>query len=596
MSIRLRQLTKRYEDRAVVSNLSLEVAAGELRVLLGPSGSGKSTVLRLIAGLTALDAGSVLLDGRDLAGVPARERDLGFVFQSYALFRQMTVAENVEFALRARGVSRSERRRRREELLELVGLSGLGNRLPGQLSGGQQQRVALARALAHRPRLLLLDEPFGALDARIRVDLRRALLRIQRELAVTTLFVTHDQEEAFELADRIAILAQGRLVEEGPPAELYLHPETEFAATFLGGANLLVGDATPRGARIGGVELPLAGGVAAAAPGRRVQVLIRPEDVALAPVGAATSLPVLGEGTVDEVAFVGAAERLRVKLMAPPGVRVIQPQRPFGDPTLPVDAVRSQHAAQSFPLRPGERLSVAVRRAHALSHPGLSIVHCDAEDGAATVGQFAAELARLTHARFERVAGRNVRLAALAARVGRDPADLLVAPLAARGGALAALDALRAAGAHLLFVRGARPMPPRSLLLAVAVGEPGKDDVAFAGRVARHLGCSATVLTLLGRDADDVERRAAERFVQRSAESLEAAGVPAQAEVAVADLVAEVRARMREHDLLVLGAPLPRPDGELEWGQATRALLDGEGDYPILVVRAQAPLAEDDAA
>ncbi len=241
MSIRLEQLTKRYDGRAVVSNVTLDVATGELCVLLGPSGSGKSTILRLVAGLAPCDGGRILLDGQDLAPVPARDRGLGFVFQSYALFRHQTVSENVEFALRVRGESARARRQRREELLELVGLAGLGQRLPAQLSGGQQQRVALARALAHRPRVLLLDEPFGALDARIRLELRRSLSRIQRELAVTTLFVTHDQEEAFELADRLAVMSQGRLVEDGPPRELYLRPQTEFAATFLGGANLLVG-------------------------------------------------------------------------------------------------------------------------------------------------------------------------------------------------------------------------------------------------------------------------------------------------------------------------------------------------------------------
>src|SRR5262245_35984482 len=165
MSIHLDQLTKRFEGRAVVSNVSLEVKKGEMCVVLGPSGSGKSTVLRLVAGLSFPDSGSIRIDGKDLAGVPARERGLGFVFQNYALFQHMNVASNIEFALRARGVDRSERQRRRDELLDLVDLGGLGGRLPSQLSGGQQQRVALARALAHQPPVLLLDEPFGALDA-----------------------------------------------------------------------------------------------------------------------------------------------------------------------------------------------------------------------------------------------------------------------------------------------------------------------------------------------------------------------------------------------------------------------------------------------
>ena len=187
MSIRLEQLTKRYDGRAVVVNVTLEVATGELCVLLGPSGSGKSTILRLVAGLAPCDGGRILLDGQDLAPVPARDRGLGFVFQSYALFRHQTVSENVEFALRVRGESAPVRRARREELLELVGLAGLGQRLPAQLSGGQQQRVALARALAHRPKVLLLDEPFGALDARIRLELRRTQAARKRSAALRSL-------------------------------------------------------------------------------------------------------------------------------------------------------------------------------------------------------------------------------------------------------------------------------------------------------------------------------------------------------------------------------------------------------------------------
>src|SRR3954447_7467667 len=190
MSIVLEQLTKRYQDHPVVNNISLEIADGEFFVLLGPSGSGKSTVLRMIAGLTGIDGGRVLLHGTDVTQLPPRKREVGFVFQHYALFRSMTVAENVEFGLSIRRVSRAERRNRRDELLELVGLAGLGNRMPRQLSGGQQQRVALARALAHRPQVLLLDEPFGALDARIRFELRRTIREIQRELGVTTIFVT----------------------------------------------------------------------------------------------------------------------------------------------------------------------------------------------------------------------------------------------------------------------------------------------------------------------------------------------------------------------------------------------------------------------
>ena len=192
MSIVLDQLTKRFDGHPVVNRLSLEIANGEFFVLIGPSGSGKSTVLRMIAGLNTVNEGRVVLHGRDVTFAAPQQRGVGFVFQHYALFQHMSVADNIEFALRVRKVPVNQRQKRRDELLEIVGLAGLGGRIPAQLSGGQQQRVALARALAHQPEVLLLDEPFGALDAKIRIELRRALRNVQSELGITTIFVTHD--------------------------------------------------------------------------------------------------------------------------------------------------------------------------------------------------------------------------------------------------------------------------------------------------------------------------------------------------------------------------------------------------------------------
>jgi sulfate/thiosulfate transport system ATP-binding protein len=241
MSIVLSDLTKRFGDAHVVNHVSLEIGDGELFVLLGGSGSGKSTILRMIAGLADADSGRIEIHGKDVTGLPPQARGTGFVFQNYSIFRHMTASENVEFGLRIRKVDEEERRRRSEELLELVGLTGLGERYPSQLSGGQQQRVALARALAYNPEVLLLDEPFGALDVKIRTQLRESLKEIQRQLAVTTILVTHDQEEAFELADRIGLLDRGFLIEVGEPEQLYQKPRTEFAATFIGGGNVLVG-------------------------------------------------------------------------------------------------------------------------------------------------------------------------------------------------------------------------------------------------------------------------------------------------------------------------------------------------------------------
>src|SRR5215813_13080019 len=252
MSITLDQVTKHYAGVPVVNDVSLDIGEGEFFVLLGPSGSGKSTLLRAIAGLSGVDHGRISLHGRDVTHVAARKRGVGLVFQNYALFRHMTVADNIEFALRVRHMRARHRRERRKELLRLVALEGMDDRLPSQLSGGQQQRVAVARALAHKPEVLLLDEPFGALDAKIREELRRTIREVQRELKITTILVTHDQEEAFAIADRIGVMNLGRLLEVGAPHELYSAPATRFVATFLGAANLILARRTADGIQVGG--------------------------------------------------------------------------------------------------------------------------------------------------------------------------------------------------------------------------------------------------------------------------------------------------------------------------------------------------------
>ncbi len=237
MSIVVDQVSKRFGDFAALDRVSLEVPDGSLTALLGPSGSGKSTLLRVIAGLEAPDSGSVLISGEDMARVPVQERGVGFCFQHYAAFKHMTVRENVGFGLRVRKWPRSAREARVRELLELVHLDGLGDRYPAQLSGGQRQRMALARALAVEPRVLLLDEPFGALDAKVRQELRAWLRRLHDEVHVTTVFVTHDQEEAMDVAEQIVVMNAGRIEQAGPPRELYEHPRTEFVMSFIGPVN-----------------------------------------------------------------------------------------------------------------------------------------------------------------------------------------------------------------------------------------------------------------------------------------------------------------------------------------------------------------------
>ncbi|MEQ1567995.1 MAG: sulfate ABC transporter ATP-binding protein, partial [Myxococcota bacterium] len=241
MSIVVKGLVKSYGPHRVVDDVSFTVDSGELVALLGPSGGGKSTILRIVAGLERADSGEVWLDGRRVDHLHARERGVGFVFQHYALFRHMDVAENVGFGLEVREVPAPERRLRVERLLDTVGLGGLGGRMPHQLSGGQRQRVALARALAPQPGLLLLDEPFGAVDAKVREELRRWLRKLHDEVHTTSVFVTHDQEEAFAVADRVLIVSRGRLEQVGTPAEVLDTPATEFVARFGGEVNVLSG-------------------------------------------------------------------------------------------------------------------------------------------------------------------------------------------------------------------------------------------------------------------------------------------------------------------------------------------------------------------
>ena len=239
MGIAVRNLSKRFGSFQAVDGVSFEVPEGQLVALLGPSGSGKSTILRIIAGLEPADSGEVELTGEDATNLPVQRRGVGFVFQHYALFRHMTVRQNVAFGLEVQRLEKAEIKRRVDELLDLVQLAGYAGRYPSQLSGGQRQRVALARALAPRPKVLLLDEPFGALDSRVRDELRTWLRRLHDEVHVTSLFVTHDQQEAFEVSDQIVVLNKGKIEQMGPPQDLYEHPASPFVTEFLGAVNVL---------------------------------------------------------------------------------------------------------------------------------------------------------------------------------------------------------------------------------------------------------------------------------------------------------------------------------------------------------------------
>ena len=618
MSILLENVTKRYDQQIVVNNVSLEIKDGEFFVLLGSSGSGKTTVLNIIAGLASAEQGRVLLHGRDVTNLPTQKRNIGFVFQNYALFEYMTVAENIEFGLQIRKVHKKERQLKRDELLELVGLVGLGDRMPRQLSGGQQQRVALARALVLEPDVLLLDEPLGALDAKIRVELRRSLKNIQKQLGVAAILVTHDQEEAFDLADRIGVMSYGRLVEVGTPQELYQRPKTEFVASFLGTANILLGQTEGERIQIGPHVFTLAKDATRFSTDGRVQVVFRPEDLALVQSESELDCTPLGEGTVTSLGFNGPTERIRLELPAIPGVRAIAPSVPFGSQNIMIEATRSPDQASAFPLSLSEKAWVGIRRIHALSHPGLNfLVVTDGSlrsQSALSVGSY---LARMAHARMtllgigkdealldtylqdarkqlgSGMASIEVRTDPLPAPIAitriieKDPVDLAIVGWRPVEGTEVAEQILRHGDHNLLLAAhpGARI---EKALVCVASGEPGKDDVMFAGRLLRHLGASAKLFTVLTPAMNnEYQNRKAVRFATGGVQTLEMFGVPTETELKIGDPQTEIVQEIKqgEFDLVILGAPFPQRDGRISLHGLIEGVMKNVGNCSVLIVR-----------
>jgi putative spermidine/putrescine transport system ATP-binding protein len=314
----LSSLSRSFGAVRALDGLSLNIAPGELVALLGPSGCGKTTALRIVAGFEFADTGSVTVDGKDISPVPAAKRDMGMVFQSYSLFPNMSALDNVAFGLRMRKISAGERTKRAAALLDMVGLAAQARQYPHQLSGGQQQRVALARALAIEPRVLLLDEPLSALDAKVRLQLREQIRTLQQRLGTTTLFVTHDQEEALSMADRVGVMRDGRLEQIATPSELYSTPATAFVAEFVGTMNRVPGTYQ------GNDEVAVLGTVApvhgehASVPAGDVDVLVRPEGLTVEAVAG-------GNGIVADRTFLGSLTRVSVLLSGDVAVKVDKP-------------------------------------------------------------------------------------------------------------------------------------------------------------------------------------------------------------------------------------------------------------------------------
>jgi sulfate transport system ATP-binding protein len=514
MSIVLDRLSKHYGARAVVDRLSLEILDGELFVLLGASGSGKSTVLRLIAGLSTPDQGAIRLKGRDVTALPPQKRGVGFVFQNYSVFRHMTAAENIEFGLKIRHVPKARRRARRDELLDLVGLGGLGARYPDQLSGGQQQRVALARALAYEPEVLLLDEPFGALDAKIRSQLRRSVRQVQEKLRITTILVTHDQQEAFEMADRIGVIDRGHLVEVGRGEELYRSPRSLFVAMFLGAGTVLVGRSTGGNAEFGSVALPIPPEFPHE-EGARVRLLVRPEQMSLESGPPPDGLA-FGPGEVVDESFHGSARRVRVRVPSLSQVRQIAPPLPYGEEGFLLDADVSGETA--IPERPwvhlkewrilrrppprllacsparGTKAPVALARQVASAIRGTAVllaVAAESEDSdrAAAEPKGSVEEALEVHVRSGNPAE------AILQEQSEFFYELLVVstPRKISRGEPGAQRLLATSATPMLFGRMGRDAF-RRILICTAVGEPGKSTVRFGGWLAFRLRAEARLL------------------------------------------------------------------------------------------------------
>ncbi len=611
MSIVLTDLSKRFGNVLVVNRFSLQIEDGELFVLLGASGSGKSTVLRMIAGLTRPDSGKIELNQKDVTTLPPQARGTGFVFQNYSLFKHMTVAENIEFGLKIRKASSSDRRRRRDELLDLVGLGGLGNRFAHQLSGGQQQRVALARALAYQPSVLLLDEPFGALDVKIRGQLRRTLKDIQRRLKVTTILVTHDQEEAFELADRIGVIDRGNLIEVDKPESLYHTPRTEFAAHFIGGKNVLIGRVDGGAIQLGATKLPVPADLAEQLT--RVRILFRPETVLLQtePFTTNGDVYVLGKGKVIERMFVGSFQRIRLEVERPRGIRPYA--QDFGERTMQIEALQpSEQNGNRF--NPGDQLWIGFKQYHVLETFWPKLLLCTDEthatqavpdfglyiaekagsratllcvtDSSDEVASTRARLEKVRQAWLERVPELDVRV-----RKGSTKEEIFFEtqeghyefvvvgkkkrPIKGMTALGTTVRMILNQGVPVVIVQ--KPTKEiKSMLICSAVGEPGKADVRVGGRLARLLGASTTVLHVSDDETEDQRNRTA-LHLEQALSTLESFGVTATSKIGKEPFVEYIleEASTDEYDLIVIGAPGPQTAERLYWSDAVTEIVNG---------------------
>src|SRR5215468_1060177 len=549
MSITLDQVTKHYGGVPVVNDVSLDI-------------------------------GRISLHGRDVTHVAARKRGVGLVFQNYALFGHMSVADNIEFALRVRHMRARARHERRKELLRLVALDGMDDRLLAQLSGGQQQRVAVARALAHKPEVLLLDEPFGALDAKIREELRRTIRQVQRELGITTVLVTHDQEEAFAMADRIGIMNQGRLLEVGVPHELYARPATRFVATFLGAANLFLARRTPDGIQVGGKTM----GSAERSPGapeHEVVAVVRPEEVELAPARDALGSRFLGNGVIDEVTFTGAFERLRVRLDETVRAPLLASSEVDGGTALQV--TRTRHAHRGFEVQQGQSVAVGLRRVHVLPTPLSSFTACAQTALMAEALSRQPLLAELVARMKTRIAMRVEPSLGIADEPCQAQGEFFgTTVIAAEGDNVARAEWLLRRGVKDLLVLPAHAAPPQRVLIHW-MGEAARSaTLAVSASVLRHVPAEAVYVGIFPGHGDRERHSYGMReLLDARSEAQAAHGLEMRTELHFGDAAQELTRRLAEApaQMLILGVTELR-----HFAEAFGALLGG-GRWPVLIVQ-----------
>jgi ABC-type sugar transport system ATPase subunit len=490
----------------------------------------------------------------------------------------MTVADNIEFALRVRRMKAADRRARRKELLQLVALEGMDERLPGQLSGGQQQRVAVARALAHKPQVLLLDEPFGALDAKIREELRRTIRAVQRELGITTVLVTHDQEEAFALADTIGVMNHGRLLEVGNPNDLYGQPATRFVATFLGAANLLLARQSADGIRFGATPVSAAGTeVLAGGREHEVVAVLRPEEVEIAADREHLSSNFIARGAVEEIVFTGALERLRVRLLDEPCVAQLlgTGSGAGGDPL--VEITRTQPERRELPLRAGAQVALGARRLHVLPTPISSFLAC------APTEAEAAELARepLLEGLSTRMKTR-VGLRAIDGLTGVPAPFAGVAAISAGSHAGETVEWLLRHGAGEVLVLPRNAPSPARVFIHWTDEAVRRATLAVSASLLRHVTAEAVYLGIVAEGATAGGRAAPMRkLLDARSEAQQSHGLEMRTELAIGETVTEITRNLAAaaSQMLVLGIT-----DITDAGTAYRSLLAAQPGWPVLIV------------